>query len=352
MSSQIIQLKVIRIERETPEAVVIVLQSPENKNLHFIPGQFLTFRLEINGQKVNRSFSICSTVDQLPEIAVAVKEIKDGLVSGYLNRELQPGVMVEVIEPMGNFILQSDPSLKRHIVLFGAGSGITPLYSMLQTILKHEPLSYVSLIYANENEQTVIFGQQLKEIQSKYPETFHYVSIYRKPMGTWEYTGVLNTTMAIHILGSLQVPSGLDTEYYMCGPGGFMDVVKQGLQDLGIPSAKIHKENFSAPVLSPVENKHSEIELKIRTVCVLFNGKEYTFEVNPDESVLFSALDKGIDLPYSCQGGVCTACRGKLKSGKMHLDEREGLSDSELASGYVLTCVGHPLTDDVYIEIG
>lgn len=352
MSSQIITLKVDRIERETSDAAVIVLSAPDKRTIPFIPGQFLTFRLNIEGQKVSRSYSICSTMDDQPEISVAVKHVKDGYVSGYLTQQLKAGDMLESMEPMGNFILRINPEAKRHIILFGAGSGITPLMSILRSVLKHEPGSKVSLIYANENENSVIFSKQLEALQSTYPERFRIRHVFHKPLQTAEYTGLLNTTLAIHLLGTLPDSNADNTEFYMCGPAGFMDVVKQSLQDMSIPTSRVHKESFSAPAPGEGSTAAAQEPLQTRTVNVIFDKKNYTYEVTPDTTVLFAGLDAGIDLPYSCQGGVCTACRGKLKSGKMHLDEREGLSDAELKEGYVLTCVGHPLTDDVVIEIG
>lgn len=352
MSSQILLLDVVRIERQTPEAVVIVLKSPDHAIQSFLPGQFLTFRIEINGQMLSRSYSICSVADDLPEISVAVKEVSGGLMSTYMNRQLQVGQKVEVVSPMGNFTCAPLPQSSRHIVLFGAGSGITPLYSILKTLLIHEPQTRISLIYANEDEKSEIFRTELNEIAAQYTHRFRLVRIYRNAEAPGEFHGLLNTTMAIHILGLIQASTEENTLYYMCGPGGFMDVVKQSLLDMGIGASRIFKESFTAP--PPGEGNIAEADETIitRKVKVMFDKKEYEYEVTPQDTILFSGLDKGINLPYSCQAGVCTACRGKLKSGRVHMDEREGLSDSEIAEGYVLCCVGHPLTDDVYIEIG
>jgi ring-1,2-phenylacetyl-CoA epoxidase subunit PaaE len=352
MSSQILLLDVVRIERQTADAVVIVLKSPENAILSFLPGQFLTFRIPIEGQMINRSYSICSVNSDLPEISVAVKEVAGGLMSTYLNRQLQVGQKLEVISPMGNFTCPANLQGSRHIVLFGAGSGITPLYSILRTILAEESSSRISLIYANEDAKSEIFRTELDRLALNHADRFRLIRIYRNPDSQSEFQGMLNTTMAIHMLGLIQASTEENTLYYMCGPVGFMDVVKQSLQDMGILSSRIFRESFTAPALGDSDAAIANEPIITRNVKVLFNKKEYQFDVTPQDSILMAALDKGIHLPYSCQGGVCTACRGKLKTGRVHLDEREGLSDSEIEDGYVLCCVGHPLTDDVLIEIG
>lgn len=351
--SHIRSFKVVHIRRETPDAVIIDLQANDQETISFLPGQFLTLRIPIDGKKVNRSYSICSAPDELPVISVAVKQIKEGTISQYLNQNLKVGEIIEAVEPMGNFTLKVNPAAERPIILFGAGSGITPLMSILKTALRHEPKANISLIYANENEESIIFKQELISLEAQFTGRFRVIHILNRPIQPTEYSGLPNTTLLLHILGTLREATHAQAEYYMCGPEGFMQVVKQSLQDAMIPTNRVHKESFSAPPPDPSAPK-PEVSKTIttQTVKVIFDKKEYSFTVKPNESILSAGLDKGIDLPYSCQGGVCTACRGKLKSGQMHLDEREGLSDSELKEGYVLTCVGHPLTDDVVIEIG
>jgi ring-1,2-phenylacetyl-CoA epoxidase subunit PaaE len=351
--SLIRNFKVTQITRQTRDAVVIDLQVLDAEPVHFLPGQFLTLRIPIDGKKINRSYSLCSSPDELPKLSVAVKQVREGLMSQYLNQQLKVGDILEAVEPMGNFTLKVNPQASRPLILFGAGSGITPLFSILKTALKQESNSVIHLIYANENEDSIIFKKELEELEKTYPNRLKVVHILNYPTTTYEYTGLPNTTLLLHILGTLPQATHAEAQFYMCGPEGFMQVVKQTLADAMIPTSRVHKESFAAPPPSPDAPKaETSGPLQTRKVKVIMDKKEYAFEVNPDESVLNAALDKGIDLPYSCQGGVCTACRGKLKSGQMHLDEREGLSDAELNEGYVLTCVGHPLTDDVVIEIG
>jgi ring-1,2-phenylacetyl-CoA epoxidase subunit PaaE len=351
--SSIRTFKIAQITRETPEAVVIDLQVTDSEAISFLPGQFITLRIPIEGKLINRSYSICSSPNELPRISVAVKQIKDGTISKYLNQNLKVGEILEAVEPMGNFTLKVNPESNRPLILFGAGSGITPLLSILKTSLQQEPNTKVNLIYANENENQIIFKNELKTLEAQYPDRLRVFHILKNPLQTTPFTGLPNTTLLLHILGMIPEAAHSNTEFYMCGPEGFMQVVKQSLQDAMIPTNRVHKESFAAPPADPDAPKtESPLTIQTQTVKVIFNKKDYTFSVKPDESILNAALDKGIDLPYSCQGGVCTACRGKLKSGKMHLDEREGLSDSELNEGFVLTCVGHPLTNDVVIEIG
>ncbi|NBV12852.1 MAG: ferredoxin--NADP reductase [Sphingobacteriia bacterium] len=350
MSIHQIDLIIDRIQALTPDASRIDLIRPDRKPVPFIPGQFLTFLFDIEGEKIRRSYSICSCSQDSPIISVGVKRVPGGKVSNYMLDTLQPGQTLSVVEPTGNFTFKPKSGVPEYVILFGAGSGITPLFSILKSALQESPLVKIALVYANESEETVMFSAELKELVATYPDRFRWIEILNHPKSFCNYTGLINNTLVLHLLGELYLPEFPSPEYYLCGPTGFMDVVLQALADGGIPKAKIHKETFSA--IPPASGEGATEPLQEREVTVIYNDENYKFSVLPTESVLFSALDKNIDLPYSCQGGVCTACRGKLLSGKMHLDEREGLSDAEIADGYVLTCVGHPLTEDVVIEIG
>jgi ring-1,2-phenylacetyl-CoA epoxidase subunit PaaE len=237
--------------------------------------------------------------------------------------------------------------------MFAGGSGITPFMSHIKSILKHEPHSIISLVYANRNLDSIIFKQQLEEMQIKNQGKFHAIYILEEAPLTWQGpSGLLNHESLEEMLHRIPDWGLQQTQYLMCGPEGMMHNIETYLKNRGIPGSKVYKESFVAPTIEKQHQQPDDAELKTREVTVVYDGEEHRFPVEPGSTILETALDLDIDLPYSCQSGLCTACRGKLVSGKVKLDEDEGLSDSEREGGYILTCVGHPLTDDVKIEIG
>lgn len=350
-------LKVKRIVPETRDAISIVFEQPQDKPLHYKPGQFLTLIVPVNGKEVRRAYSLCSSpfIDQ--DLAVTVKRVEGGLMSNWLADHLKPGSQVKVMEAMGQFTTEYSKDRKRHLVMFAGGSGITPLMSIIKSILAQEPDSIVSLIYCNRDIDSIIFKDALEEMQTQDEGRLHVIHILDNAPMNWQgYSGLLSHDMLTKLFE--RVPDwGIDnTTYLMCGPEGMMKNVESLLTMRHIPKEKIFKESFVQGIIDKDQKKEEVVVeaegLKERTVTIRYDGQEYKVLVPPDKGILESALDQGIDLPYSCQSGLCTACRGKALSGKVKLDEEEGLSQSERAEGYVLTCVGHPLTDDVVIEIG
>jgi ring-1,2-phenylacetyl-CoA epoxidase subunit PaaE len=361
MSSPYFMLKVVEITRETPDAITIHLEHPDKKSIPFKAGQFLTLIIPIEGKKVRRSYSLCCAPNEGSRLSVTVKRVEGGLVSNYLLDNLKVGQEMEVMEPLGNFNLVPEADKSRHIILFGAGSGITPLMSMLRAALREEPNTKVTLLYGNRDEDSVIFKQQLQELQSANPERLHVEYIYSQPKHACDYRGRMNQSVILKILERLQLAKPADALYYMCGPEGMMEEARKALNVLHVPAERIFRESFVSNKLveqqepehhGDVSSSDDDGEITTQTVTIIYEGAEYSVEVRPDQTILEAALDQDVDLPYSCQAGLCTACRGKCLSGKVHLDEREGLSDAELDEGYVLNCVGHPLTSNVVIEIG
>lgn len=352
MNDHYYRLKVKDIIQETQKAITIVFHQPEPV-MEYRSGQFLAVISEIDGKEVRRSYSFCSAPEIDQDLAVTVKRVDGGMMSNFLPDHLEIDDELKVQEPMGHFTIDMDPTNKRHLVMVAGGSGITPFMSHIKSILKWEPNSIISLIYANRNIDSIIFKKELEELQAKIEGRFHVIYILDEAPLTWQGpSGLLNPEMLKEILH--RIPDwGVDnTLYLMCGPEGMMHNVETFLADYGIPSGSLFKESFVTPIIDKVQDDDADGELKTREVVVVYDGEEHKFTVEPDSTILETALDMDIDLPYSCQSGLCTACRGKLLSGKVKLDEEEGLSDSERDEGYVLTCVGHPLTDDVKIEIG
>lgn len=345
-------LTVKEIVKETPDTITIVFDQPEPR-INYKAGQFLSLILNIEGKEVRRSYSLCSSPYVDEDLAVTVKRVEDGLVSNHLNDLAISGDKIKIQEPMGNFTTEFSIDKKRHIIMFGGGSGITPLMSIIKSTIYVEPDSIVTLIYANRNIDSIIFKDQLDKLQNDYEGRFRVIYILDDAPINWQgHSGLLNHEMLNKLFERL--PNwGLDkTVYLMCGPEGMMNNVQTLLDQLNIPPDKIFKESFVAGIIGKDDKKEDTEEIQTQDVTVVYDGEEYNFTVKPDSTILDTALDQDIDLPFSCQSGLCTACRGKLISGKVKMDEEEGLSESEMEQGYVLLCVGHPLTDDVKIEIG
>jgi ring-1,2-phenylacetyl-CoA epoxidase subunit PaaE len=348
-------LKVKNIIQETKDAISIVFEQPLNKKINYKSGQFLTLITQVQGKEVRRAYSLCSSpfVDQ--DLAVTVKRVEQGLMSNWLPDNLKAGQTLKVMEPMGQFTTEYDIKRKRHLILFAGGSGITPMMSIIKSILTQEPDSILSLIYCNRDVDSIIFKDELGRLETKYEGRLHVIHVLDSAPMNWQgYSGLLNHDMLNKLFE--RVPDwGIEkTTYLMCGPEGMMKNVETLLAERHIPKEKIFKESFVQGTLDKDSKKveSTGTALQAREVTVRYDGQEFKIMVEPDMTILQTALDQGIDLPYSCQSGLCTACRGKALSGKVKLDEEEGLSQSERAEGYVLTCVGHPLTDDVVIEIG
>ena len=353
---QYFELRVKNIVQETKDTISIVFFHPEDEKITYKAGQFLTLIVNVNGKEVRRAYSLCSSpfVDQ--DLAVTVKRVENGLMSNWLPDQLKAGATLKVMEPMGQFTTEFNSSNKRHVILFAGGSGITPMMSIIKSILTQEPNSICSLIYCNRDIDSVIFKDELEKLETTYEGRLHVIHILDNAPMNWQgYSGLLNHDMLTKLLERIPDWGTAGTTYLMCGPEGMMKNVESLLKARGISKEKIFKESFVQGTIDKEEKKEAEAvvgELKAREVTIRYDGQEYKVMVPANKAILETALDQGIDLPYSCQSGLCTACRGKALSGKVKLDEEEGLSQSERAEGYVLTCVGHPLTDDVVIEIG
>lgn len=347
-------LKVKEVIQETPEAVTIAFWHPLSEMVKYEAGQFLTLLLTINGEKVRRSYSMSSSPHTDTAPAVTVKRVPGGLVSNWLIDHINADDFIEVLEPTGHFMVQPDARNIRTVVLIGAGSGITPLMSIAKSILKIETESRVILLYGSRNEATVIFKEKLDEMAAQFGTRFVVHHSLSQPINGWVgATGRLNQTQILRLLETVERFVPTSAAYYLCGPDEMMNEAKRALAILEVPTEQIHKESFAtATSHTPIHEVDDEDgSLKDQEVTVLYEGSEYKFKVAPYQTILEAALDLDIDLPYSCQAGMCTACMGKCKSGMVHLDEEDGLTKAELAAGFILTCVAHPLTKDVVVEI-
>ena len=345
-------LKVKEVIKETPDAATIAFWHPLSEMIKYQAGQFLTILFTINGEKVRRSYSMSSSPHTDTAPAVTVKRVPGGLVSNWLLDNVKEGDFLEVLEPMGHFQVLPDARNARTIVLIGAGSGVTPLISIAKSVLKVEAESRVVLLYGNRKEESIIFKQQLDELSRIYGNRFVLYYALTQPSDAWVgVRGRLNKSTILEIFEGVGGLKNASAEYFLCGPDGLMETTKETLLTWGVAEEKIHRESFATATTHVVHEAEDDGSLKTQEVKVLYEGEEYTFNVEPHQTILEAALELDIDLPYSCQAGMCTACMGKCTSGKVQLDEEDGLTKSELNQGYILTCVAHPLTKGVVIEI-
>ncbi len=325
------------------DAVNLVFEKPPVFN--YEPGQFITIIKEVDGKKIRRAYSLCTTPFEDEDPAVTVKRVENGLMSNDLNDHAKAGDQLEIMEPMGLFTTDYNESNNRQTVFFGGGSGITPLISIIRTLLIKEPNSTATLVYGNRSVEYVIFRELIEELEKNYSGRFKAVHILED--GDADFNGRPTVTMIKEISEQLEVNN--ETEFYICGPQPMMDVVSEGLKEQGF--TKIRVESFESGKTSPTLDSNGA-STGDSEVTIILDGEEHTIQVSKGASILDTALDQDIDMPYSCQSGLCTACRGKCLEGEVSLDEAEGLSQDELDEGFVLTCVGKPVSDTVKIEMG
>jgi ring-1,2-phenylacetyl-CoA epoxidase subunit PaaE len=348
-------LKVKDIRRETADAVSIAFDIPLaiQHEYQFKQGQYITVKLTVNGEELRRSYSICTSPYSEKELRVAVKEVKDGRASTLMNRTWKVGDAVEVMTPMGNFSSILSGNNKKHYVLFAGGSGITPMMSILKSVLYIEKQSNVTLVYANRDEDSVIFKTEIEKIVSENVDRVKVLNVYDNPKTQVSdlQKGLLSVDRVKAIVENY---GGVNAdEYFICGPGPMMENIKQGLEDLKIAKEKVHIEYFSAvadAVAKAEGNAVTGADVNSE-VTVIQYGIETTMKLNTAGlTILDAAIDAGVDAPFSCKGAVCCTCRAKVIEGKAKMDANFALTDAEVEDGFILTCQAHPLTEKLIVD--
>ncbi len=355
------KLQVNKVNKETHDTVSISFSVPSNltDNFKFIQGQYLTLRLNVNGESLNRSYSLCSSPYNGEDLTVAVKRVDGGRASNYLNDQVQAGSEIEVMEPMGNFYTQLDSSNSKHYYLFGGGSGITPMLSIIKSVISQEPNSKMTLFYGNRDEKSIIFRQVLDKLASEHQDRLKIVHIIAEAGSDWNgYTGMMTQDVVMRLIRENTSLSFGNAEMFICGPSPMMAEVKHALETMSVPKEKVHIEYFTAK--DPSDDVESasvgtstgdaEPLTGNTSVKIIYDGKEREFEMGPDDTVLEAALDAGFDPPYACMVAACCTCRAKLLSGQVEMDDRESLTDDEIEEGYVLTCQAHPKSHGVVLN--
>lgn len=363
MSNQFHTLTVQSITPETPDAVTVAFTIPDSlqDTFSYKQGQYLTLRFTINGEDVRRAYSMCSSpLDK--EIAVTVKQVEGGVVSTHINRSLQAGDTVDVMPPEGRFYTKLDPDQRKDYYLIGAGSGITPLMSILRTVLEKEPMSRIILLYGNRNEDSIIFKDQLDEFVQKYDGQLvvrHILSqpkrekskgiggLFSKGKISWEGpVGRISPVVIGELLEDFPVKAPR-AEFFICGPGNLIDISEKALKERGINGKNVHSERFTAGT------KGAEAKQVSGTagakVHVHLDGQNIEIAVPPNKTILDVLLAQKYDPPYSCTSGACSSCMAKVIKGSVRMETCFALDEEEVEEGYILTCQSHPTTDEVEI---
>lgn len=345
-------LTVKDVTRETADCVSIAFQIPTHlsKEFTYLQGQYITFKLNVNGQEIRRSYSVCSSPVTDADLRVAVKKVKDGKGSTFLNEQIKAGDTVEVMTPMGNFYTPMNASNNKEYILFAGGSGITPMLSIIKTVLKAEPNSKVQLFYGNENESGIIFRNQLTSLEETSNSKLKVHHILNQADANYPaiYRGIMTKEKVAELMSNF-VKVNSDTEIFICGPTPMMQNVEQTLNSLNIPKTQVHLEYFTAPV---DENSNSEsiVGAKKASLTIILDGDEVVTELLPEESILEAALRINLDAPYACQGGSCCTCRALLTEGKVEMKVNYALLDAEVKQGFILTCQSYALTENIVVD--
>ena len=352
--SKFYPLQVASIKNETRDTIAVTFDIPQELAASFAyqQGQHLTLRAMIDDEDVRRSYSICSAVqDNL--LRVAIKRTPGGLFSSWANDTLKPGMTVEVMPPMGHFNVALDAANARHYVAFAAGSGITPILSIIKTTLQAEPKSSFTLFYGNRASSSVIFKDELTDLKDTHMERLKLAYVMSREQQDIElFNGRITKEKCQQFIKHWIRIEDIDVAF-ICGPEDMMHGVSEALQEAGMPKQHIKVELFAASI---PKHQHKprvfDAGVKHETeVTVIMDGNATSFSMDKDkESILDAGLRAGIDMRYSCKGGVCSTCRCKLLDGKVDMDANYALEDYEVARGFVLSCQSFPVTDKVVID--
>lgn len=354
MAEHFHRLRVAEVVAETDEANSIRFEVPKalEEAFRFRAGQHLTLRAEINGEEVRRNYSLC-TAPHENDVMVTVKRIAGGLFSNWVGDNLKAGDDIEVLPPHGSFTTAFDPGAARHYVAFAGGSGITPVMSLIRTALSEEPRSRFTLLYGNRDSTSIIFLEALAALKDRHMgrvELFHFLDQEEGDIDL--FNGMLDRARCDEAIEHLiDDPKAVDA-WFICGPGPMMDAAEAALAERGVDKERIHIERFIADRPSAaLAAQMQQLQQKAAglTVSVTLDGRTRKVEFDK-ANILDSALAAGLPAPFACKAGVCATCRAKVTKGKVEMAVRDGLTDQEVAAGYVLTCQSVPAGEGVAVD--
>lgn len=356
------ELTIKEVTRETPDAVSLSFDIPEHlrEPFTFLPGQYVTLRTEIEGQDIRRSYSICAAPYE-GILKVGVKEVPNGMFSTLANRRLQAGDTLQVMYPNGKFVLHTNTDNAKTYVAFAAGSGITPILSMMKSVLRDEPRSRFILFYGNRQTGSIIYRDEIDGLKNLHPtrlSVYHVMS--GEDLGSELMSGRIDKSRIERFASLLFDPKEVD-DYYLCGPEPMIHAVRDVLEERGVPKERVHFELFtsaaklegdrSKDIVPHVTSPKPPGQTVKSHVKVVMDGDEFEFALTSDgKTILDAAQDSGIDVPFSCKGAVCCTCLARVKSGVVTMDKNYSLTDQEVEQGLVLTCQAHPQTKEVTVD--
>lgn len=341
------KLSIKEVKRETAAAVSILFQVPEEfkSQYTFVAGQYVNLRLTLDGKEIRRAYSICASPES-GDLRIAVKAVKNGTFSQFANSNLKTGDLLEVGSPEGKFTFEPDSHRQKNYAAFVAGSGITPVISIVKSMLKSEPQSSFVLVYGNKSAEETIFYQELHDLQLQYTGRLMVHFVYSQAKTEGAILGRIDKSVVDFVLNTKHAALEFD-KFYLCGPEEMINSVSKVLKERNVKDSAIKFELFSA---SSAENTEASAHEGHSKITILVDDEETTFEMSQKQTILEAALKQGVDAPYSCQGGICSSCLARIKSGTAEMKKNSILNESEIAEGLILTCQAHPTSAEIVVD--
>ena len=341
------KLQIKEIKRETPSAVSVVFNVPTELQsaYQFLAGQYINLKLTLDGTEIRRAYSICSSPNS-GELRIAIKAVQNGLFSKFANENLSVGDILEVGQPEGNFTFEPNAERHKNYAALVAGSGITPVMAILQSVLENEPKSSFVLLYGNKTPEETIFYNQLHELQLKYVGRFFVHYVFSQTKVENELFGRIDKSNLNFVLNNKHKEKEFD-KFYLCGPEEMINLATSVLKEHNVADKNIKFELFTA---SGSENAEASSHEGYTKITILVDDEETTFEMSQKQTILEAALKQGIDAPYSCQGGICSSCLARISKGTAEMKKNSILTDKDVAEGLILTCQAHPTSSEILVD--
>lgn len=347
-------LKVTDIQNTIRDAVVVTLAPQDDESFRFIPGQYLTFRRDFDGEEVRRSYSICASKEE-GVLRVGIKRVSGGCFSNWANENLQVGDTLEAMSPMGSFHIPQNPIAEKQYLAFAGGSGITPILSILKSSLVSEPKSKFTLLYANRSVSSIMFREELEDLKNIYMGRFNVVHILEDDTQEIDlFTGRIDEEKCKALFRDWIDITSVDMAY-ICGPEPMMLGISKSLRDHGLSDKQIKYELFASDQVGRVQKQDGQADIsqeqEYANITVSIDGTARSFQMpKQGQSVLLAAIENDIGVPFSCKAGVCATCKARVLEGEVEMLANHALEDYEVEQGYVLTCQCYPISDKIVID--
>ncbi len=353
-------LGIAQVRPETDTAICVTLEVPPTlrETFQFVQGQFLTLEAQIDGEPVRRSYSICSGIGE-HTLRIAIKRVKGGRFSNYANDHFKVGDRILAMPPQGSFHTPLDPAHDKRYMCLAVGSGITPIISIVKSVLGEEPDSRITLIYGNRRSASIMFKEELGFLKNRYMPRFQWINILsEEDQGSDLLNGIIDNRKGYQLAKRGLIDIRSTDEAFICGPEAMMSEVSRGFRMEGLADAQIHYELFASSsedarkILQKAQRRIATHDGgEVSEVTIVADGRSSRFQLAMvGENILDAGIHNGIDLPYACKSGVCSTCKARLVEGKVDMDLTHGLSPREIEAGFILTCQAHPLSERVVVD--